>query len=133
MQIDVSTPLAYIMSIKEDTELLTIKRASQISVDLYNKYLKDQIMEIIDSEKVCSNMYFYNLMCCYYYLLINFINFSLLKIDHYLIVLMFVFLWLCLFSFSCHLLWVYTTNVLSLCGSCKYLYDTLIYTYSFLI
>ncbi|XP_075220369.1 SPT16 homolog, facilitates chromatin remodeling subunit dre4 [Lycorma delicatula] len=49
--VDVSTPLAYIMSTKEDSELLTVKKASQISVDLYNKYLKDQIMEIIDSEK----------------------------------------------------------------------------------
>lgn len=49
--IDISTPLAYIMSTKEDSELSTVKKASQISVDLFNKYLKDQIMEIIDSDK----------------------------------------------------------------------------------
>lgn len=37
---------------KEDAEILTIKKACLVSVDVFNKYLKDQIMEIIDSDKV---------------------------------------------------------------------------------
>lgn len=37
---------------KEDSEILTIKKACLVSVDVFNKYLKDQIMEIIDSDKV---------------------------------------------------------------------------------
>jgi len=40
------------MSPKEDSEILTIKKACLISVDVFTKYLKDQIMEIIDSDKV---------------------------------------------------------------------------------
>lgn len=37
---------------KEDSEIITIKKACLISVDVFTKYLKDQIMEIIDSDKV---------------------------------------------------------------------------------
>lgn len=44
--------MAYIMSSKEDSELSIIRKASQVSVDIFNKYLKDQVMEIIDSDKV---------------------------------------------------------------------------------
>lgn len=40
------------MSVKEESELNLIKKASQVSVDIFNKYLKDQIMDIIDSDKV---------------------------------------------------------------------------------
>ncbi|KAG8036126.1 hypothetical protein G9C98_004706 [Cotesia typhae] len=36
---------------KEDVEILTIKKACVVSVDVFTKYLKDQIMEIIDSDK----------------------------------------------------------------------------------
>lgn len=49
--VDMSTVVAYIMSTKEDSEVSTIKRACQVSVDIFNKYLKDQVMEIIDSDK----------------------------------------------------------------------------------
>ncbi|XP_012226893.1 FACT complex subunit spt16 isoform X2 [Linepithema humile] len=49
--IDVSAAAAYVMSPKEDSEILTIKKACLISVDVFTKYLKDQIMEIIDSDK----------------------------------------------------------------------------------
>lgn len=37
---------------KEDAEIHTIKKACLVSVDVFTKYLKDQIMEIIDSDKV---------------------------------------------------------------------------------
>lgn len=49
--IDVSTQIAYLISPKEDTEISTIKKACMVTVDVFTKYLKDQIMEIIDSEK----------------------------------------------------------------------------------
>ncbi|XP_034945405.1 FACT complex subunit spt16 isoform X2 [Chelonus insularis] len=49
--IDVSAAAAYVMCPKEDIEILTIKKACVVSVDVFTKYLKDQIMEIIDSDK----------------------------------------------------------------------------------
>ncbi|GJQ84567.1 putative FACT complex subunit [Trypoxylus dichotomus] len=49
--IDVSSAVAYVMCPKEDTEILTIKKACMVTVDVFTKYLKDQIMEIIDSDK----------------------------------------------------------------------------------
>ncbi|KRT79094.1 Peptidase [Oryctes borbonicus] len=49
--IDVSSAVAYVISPKEDTEILTIKKACMVTVDVFTKYLKDQIMEIIDSDK----------------------------------------------------------------------------------
>lgn len=51
-QIDVSAAAAYVMCPKEDAEIHTIKKACLVSVDVFTKYLKDQIMEIIDSDKV---------------------------------------------------------------------------------
>lgn len=47
-----SSAAAYVMCPKEDAEILTIKKACLVSVDVFTKYLKDQIMEIIDSDKV---------------------------------------------------------------------------------
>ncbi|KAK7862745.1 hypothetical protein R5R35_002513 [Gryllus longicercus] len=49
--VDVSAAIAYVMAPKEDSEILTIKKACLVSVDVYTKYLKDQLMEIIDSDK----------------------------------------------------------------------------------
>ncbi|XP_015604416.1 FACT complex subunit spt16 isoform X2 [Cephus cinctus] len=49
--VDVSAATAYVMCPKEDSEILTIKKACLVSVDVFTKYLKDQIMEIIDSDK----------------------------------------------------------------------------------
>lgn len=40
------------MSPKEESEIIIIKKACLVSVDVFTKYLKDQIMEIIDSDKV---------------------------------------------------------------------------------
>lgn len=50
-----SAAAAYIMSPKEDTEILTIKKSCLVSVDVFTKYLKDQIMEIVDSDRVRLN------------------------------------------------------------------------------
>lgn len=49
---DVSAAAAYVMCPKEDSEILTIRKACLVSMDVFTKYLKDQIMEIIDSDKV---------------------------------------------------------------------------------
>ena len=53
VQVDVVTTMAFIMSMKEDSEIKIIKRACDITVDVFGKYLKDQVMEIIDADKVC--------------------------------------------------------------------------------
>ena len=53
---DMSSPLALIMAVKEDSELNTIKKACQVTVDVFSKYVKEQVMDIIDSDKkVCMN------------------------------------------------------------------------------
>ncbi|XP_050309696.1 FACT complex subunit spt16 [Anthonomus grandis grandis] len=48
---DASASIAYLMAPKEDSEITTIKKACLVTVDVFTKYLKDQIMEIIDSDK----------------------------------------------------------------------------------
>lgn len=49
---DATVAMSYAFGPKDEQEINTIKKACQVSSDLYNKYLKDQIMDIIDSEKV---------------------------------------------------------------------------------
>lgn len=49
--VDVSTTVAYIIAPKDESELMVLKKSAQITVDIYAKYLKDQIMEIIDADK----------------------------------------------------------------------------------
>ncbi|XP_021699139.1 FACT complex subunit spt16 isoform X1 [Aedes aegypti] len=49
--VDISIPIGYIMCAKEDSEVITIKKACLVTVDVFNKYLKDHIMEIIDADK----------------------------------------------------------------------------------
>ena len=51
---DMSNPMALIMAAKEDSEMNTIKKACQVTVDVFSKYLKEQIMDIIDSDKKVS-------------------------------------------------------------------------------
>jgi len=48
---DVSAALALCMAAKEESEITTIKKACQVSVDIFSKYLKEQIMDIIDNDK----------------------------------------------------------------------------------
>ncbi|XP_054715676.1 FACT complex subunit SPT16-like [Uloborus diversus] len=49
--VDISSTIAYLMAPKEDSEIAIIKKASQVTVDIYTKYLKNQVMEIIDADK----------------------------------------------------------------------------------
>ncbi|CAG0881437.1 unnamed protein product [Darwinula stevensoni] len=50
-KVDISSQIAYILAQKEDNELNTMKKACQVSMDVFNKYLKDNIMEIIDADR----------------------------------------------------------------------------------
>lgn len=49
---DIGASIAYIMAVKEESELITIRKACIVSVDVFGKYLKEHILEIIDAEKV---------------------------------------------------------------------------------
>ena len=44
--------MAVVMAVKEDAELKTIQKACQVTCDVFSKYLKEQIMEVIDNDKV---------------------------------------------------------------------------------
>lgn len=48
---DVGPHIAYIMAPKEESELELIKKACSVTVELYDKYLKEEITEIIDADK----------------------------------------------------------------------------------
>ena len=52
VQVDISNAIGSLMSTKEDQELASLRKASQITVEVYQKYLRDQIMDIIDSDRV---------------------------------------------------------------------------------
>ena len=47
--------LTYLMAPKEEGELANIKKAAQVTSDVFSKYLKEQIMDIIDNDKVTFN------------------------------------------------------------------------------
>ena len=49
--IDISSAFAYIMAIKEENEIELIKKACIVTVEIFNKYVKDQLTNIIDSER----------------------------------------------------------------------------------
>lgn len=49
--VDVSATMAFVMSMKDDSEIKVIRKASEATNDVFNKFLKDQIIEIIDSDK----------------------------------------------------------------------------------
>ena len=48
--------MAYIMAPKEESEIVTIKKACQATMDLFKKFLHDQIMGIVDAEKVMPDL-----------------------------------------------------------------------------
>ena len=52
VQVDISSSMAYIMAPKEETEVTVVKKACQASMDLFSKYLKEQLMDLIDKDKV---------------------------------------------------------------------------------
>ena len=40
------------MAPKDEAEMSTVKKACQATCDIYNKYLKQQIIDVVDAEKV---------------------------------------------------------------------------------
>lgn len=56
MKVDISSVIGYILSIKSENEITLIRKASLSSVDMFTKYLKEQIMEIIDADKVITSI-----------------------------------------------------------------------------
>ena len=47
-----SASFAYVAAPKEENELKTIQKACHATCDIFSKYLKEQIMEVIDADKV---------------------------------------------------------------------------------
>lgn len=54
--VDVSGAVACVMAPKEEIELATIKKASNVTLDVWSKYVKDQLMDIVDSDKKVKHM-----------------------------------------------------------------------------
>lgn len=50
-KIDASVIVSSILAVKDDIELNNVKKASEITNKIFSKYLKDQIINIIDGEK----------------------------------------------------------------------------------
>jgi len=44
--------MAYVMAAKDEAELITVKKACQATMDLFSKFLKEQLMDLIDKDKV---------------------------------------------------------------------------------
>jgi len=51
------------MAVKDEPELITTKKACQATMDLFSKFLKEQLMDLIDKDKVCSGLLF-SVICC---------------------------------------------------------------------
>lgn len=54
-QVDISTVVAYTMAVKEDGELALMKKAAAITSDVFTKFFKERVMEIVDADEVCSH------------------------------------------------------------------------------
>lgn len=52
--VDVTQALTYLMAPKEENELGYIKKAAGVTSEVFSKFLKEQIMDIIDQDKVGS-------------------------------------------------------------------------------
>jgi nucleosome binding factor SPN SPT16 subunit len=53
-QVDIAADMGQVLAIKEDVEISTMKRSAQITVDVFTKFLRQNIMTIVDSDKVCA-------------------------------------------------------------------------------
>ena len=52
LKVDISSAIAQLMAVKEEKEITLMKRAAQITCDVFNKKVKEDIMEIVDADKV---------------------------------------------------------------------------------
>lgn len=53
-QVDISAVVAYTMAVKEDGELSLMKKAAAITSEVYSKFFKERVMEIVDADEVRS-------------------------------------------------------------------------------
>lgn len=51
-QVDISAVVAYTMAVKEDGELNLMKKAAAITSEVYSKFFKERVMEIVDADEV---------------------------------------------------------------------------------
>jgi Xaa-Pro aminopeptidase len=56
--VDISASIAYLLSVKDDKELALIRKACEITGKLYSKYVKDQIINAVSSERVCERFFY---------------------------------------------------------------------------
>ncbi|CAG7817942.1 unnamed protein product [Allacma fusca] len=49
--VDISALIGGLLAVKEEAEIHVMKRACQVSVDVFTKFLRDQIMDIVDSDR----------------------------------------------------------------------------------
>ncbi|XP_023688342.1 FACT complex subunit SPT16 [Paramormyrops kingsleyae] len=55
-KVDISTVVAYTMAVKEDGELALMRKAAGVTSEVFNKFFKERVMEIVDAdEKVRHN------------------------------------------------------------------------------
>lgn len=52
LQVDISAVVAYTMAVKEDGELALMKKAAAITSEVYSKFFKERVMEIVDADEV---------------------------------------------------------------------------------
>ena len=52
--VDVSSGVALVLASKDATELDLMRRAASVTSKLYNAFLKEQIIKIIDDDRVCT-------------------------------------------------------------------------------
>lgn len=51
-QVDISAVVAYTMAVKEDGELALMRKAAAVTSDVYSKFFKERVMEIVDADEV---------------------------------------------------------------------------------
>lgn len=52
LQVDISAVVAYTIAVKEDGELNLMKKAASITSEVFNKFFKERVMEIVDADEV---------------------------------------------------------------------------------
>lgn len=52
LQVDISAVVAYTMAVKEDGELSLMKKAAAVTSEVYSKFFKERVMEIVDADEV---------------------------------------------------------------------------------
>lgn len=53
---DISAVVAYTMAVKEDGELALMKKAASITSDVFTKFFKERVMEIVDADEVTTRV-----------------------------------------------------------------------------